>query len=321
MRRMKCKSIGKCVEASEMRHRRSTAISYLRTVVLAAQDVSSSFGIPGLSLGIGSLFLILDAVQKTSQNVEDIEELTRHLKTLTQTLSRVLEAGVVPPAVTDRINRFTSSLTQTSDTARGLSSRNIFKRNLTHHQDAQWVRSQILTLSRSIENFTIETILHLEFMLDEQFSFVKDSTNVTHSVVQATHTAVQKLAIKLETREGYLAHAPKAAFSSKDREACTDSTRASLLGNLFKWIDHDTGSRDAIPHDPFIFWINGSAGTGKTTIAYTVCKLCHAYDASRGVLGASFFCSRDDVKCSSLGLIVPAGGFQSVVWSPSLQCR
>jgi hypothetical protein len=46
-----------------MRHRRSTAISYLRTVVLAAQDVSSSFGIPGLSLGIGSLFLILDAVQ------------------------------------------------------------------------------------------------------------------------------------------------------------------------------------------------------------------------------------------------------------------
>lgn len=33
--------------------------------------------------------------------------------------------------------------------------------------------------------------ISLTISLQEQFSFVKDSTNVTHSVVQATNTAVQ----------------------------------------------------------------------------------------------------------------------------------
>src|SRR5438552_18537841 len=48
-----------------------------------------------------------------------------------------------------------------------------------------------------------------------------------------------------------------------------------------------------------IFWINGSAGTGKTTIASTVADICTA----RGILGASFFCSRDDAECSNPNLI------------------
>ncbi|KAF8149314.1 hypothetical protein K438DRAFT_1418070, partial [Mycena galopus ATCC 62051] len=63
-----------------------------------------------------------------------------------------------------------------------------------------------------------------------------------------------------------------------------------------------------------IFWINGSAGTGKTTIAYTACKRCH--DASPSVLGASFFCSMDDVECSSLSLIFPTISHQLGVFNP-----
>jgi len=48
---------------------------------------------------------------------------------------------------------------------------------------------------------------------------------------------------------------------------------------------------------PRIFWINGLAGTGKTTIAYTVAKRCDDSEIFR--LGASFFCSRDDVDSSN----------------------
>jgi hypothetical protein len=42
-------------------------------------------------------------------------------------------------------------------------------------------------------------------------------------------------------------------------------------------------------NDFCIFWIKGSAGTGKTTIAYSIAEDCRKHN----VLGASFFCSRD----------------------------
>ncbi|KAF8583889.1 WD40 repeat-like protein, partial [Ramaria rubella] len=44
-----------------------------------------------------------------------------------------------------------------------------------------------------------------------------------------------------------------------------------------------------------IFWIKGSAGTGKTTIAYTIAKICD----KNHMLGASFFCSRNGADCSN----------------------
>jgi NACHT domain len=61
----------------------------------------------------------------------------------------------------------------------------------------------------------------------------------------------------------------------------------------------DSMTNSCAVDDSCIFWINGSAGTGKTTIAYTVAEVCKRYH----VLGASFFCSRDDAECSNPRLI------------------
>jgi hypothetical protein len=58
--------------------------------------------------------------------------------------------------------------------------------------------------------------------------------------------------------------------------------------------------------DPCIFWIKGSAGTGKTTIAYSVAEDCRKHN----VLGASFFCSRDDAECSNSRLIFTTIAYQ-----------
>jgi hypothetical protein len=57
-----------------------------------------------------------------------------------------------------------------------------------------------------------------------------------------------------------------------------------------------------------VFWINGpgSAGTGKSTIAYTVARNLDAHKK----LGASFFCSRDNADCSNPKLIIPTIAYQ-----------
>ena len=55
-----------------------------------------------------------------------------------------------------------------------------------------------------------------------------------------------------------------------------------------------------------IFWLNGLAGTGKSTIAQTFAETSF----SDGILGASFFCSRDSEARSNLKSIFPTLAFQ-----------
>ena len=55
-----------------------------------------------------------------------------------------------------------------------------------------------------------------------------------------------------------------------------------------------------------IFWLNGLAGTGKSTIAQTVSERIFA----DGQLGASFFCSRDFEDRSDLHFLFPTLAFQ-----------
>ena len=58
--------------------------------------------------------------------------------------------------------------------------------------------------------------------------------------------------------------------------------------------------------DHRVFWLNGLAGTGKSTIAQTFAEITFA----DGILGASFFCSRDSEARSNLKSIFPTLAFQ-----------
>ena len=75
-------------------------------------------------------------------------------------------------------------------------------------------------------------------------------------------------------------------------------TRRDVLLQLENW------SKDN--QDKQVFWLNGLAGTGKSTIAQTFAEMCFA----DGKLGASFFCSRDFEDRSNLQSILPTLAFQ-----------
>jgi hypothetical protein len=59
-----------------------------------------------------------------------------------------------------------------------------------------------------------------------------------------------------------------------------ESTRVQLLADITSWAES--------PDGPVVFWLNGLAGTGKSTVARTICERF----ADKGLLGASFFVSR-----------------------------
>jgi len=66
------------------------------------------------------------------------------------------------------------------------------------------------------------------------------------------------------------------------------------------------------PHKPRLYWMNGMAGTGKTTIAYSFCEQLQ----EKGLLGANFFCSRSLPECSDVRNIIPTTARQLARSSP-----
>jgi len=85
-----------------------------------------------------------------------------------------------------------------------------------------------------------------------------------------------------------------------DREGCLEGSRVPILDEVMYW-SGDFGMRR-------IFWLNGLAGTGKSTIAQTIAERLFA----EGRLGASFFCSRESSDRSDLRLIFPTIAVQLV---------
>ena len=93
-------------------------------------------------------------------------------------------------------------------------------------------------------------------------------------------------------------HTTDAGYQCGDRQGCLRGTRRDVLWEIERWM---IGEKEQ-----HVFWLNGLAGTGKSTIAQTVAETTFA----DGKLGASFFCSRDFADRSNLHAIFPTLAFQ-----------
>ena len=89
-----------------------------------------------------------------------------------------------------------------------------------------------------------------------------------------------------------------AGYLHGNRRGCLKGTRECVLREIENW------TKD-FKRNP-VFWLNGLAGTGKSTIAQTIAERIFA----DGLLGASFFCSRGVEDRSNLQLIFPTLAFQ-----------
>ncbi|KAJ3886105.1 quinon protein alcohol dehydrogenase-like superfamily [Lentinula edodes] len=83
-----------------------------------------------------------------------------------------------------------------------------------------------------------------------------------------------------------------------DRSPCHPETRKDILSEIETWA-MDASSEPG-------YWMFGLAGTGKSTIAFSVCEILKG----RKVLAATFFCSRQIPKCNNYRLIIPTLSYQ-----------
>ncbi|VUC32280.1 unnamed protein product [Clonostachys rosea] len=96
-------------------------------------------------------------------------------------------------------------------------------------------------------------------------------------------------------------HAEDAAYDSRVEEqnpVCHPHTRSGILSDIREWTDD--------PYAKSIFWLNGMAGTGKSTISRTVARSL----AQTHSLGASFFFKRGESNRGDSGLFFSTLAFQ-----------
>ena len=105
---------------------------------------------------------------------------------------------------------------------------------------------------------------------------------------------------------------PRAQFVEYDvaspapRNACMKNTHMALLNKLQVWANDETTTK--------VYWLNGMARTGKTTIAYSFSEILCEKDS----LGGTFFSSHLRVDTSDVRCIIPTISLQLACYSPSL---
>ncbi|CAE6383829.1 unnamed protein product, partial [Rhizoctonia solani] len=131
-------------------------------------------------------------------------------------------------------------------------------------------------------------------------------TNMSMSTWSITNSQLVKTSLKTLKPVKQAAY-DSALASTVGRRSCTEGTRTKIMSDLNDWARDSEG--------PSIFWMNGMAGTGKTTIACTFSQVLE--EGKR--LAASFFCTRTTAECKDVTRIIPTIAYQLARYSTPFQ--
>ncbi|KAF9645838.1 hypothetical protein BDM02DRAFT_3172605, partial [Thelephora ganbajun] len=164
------------------------------------------------------------------------------------------------------------------------------------------IEGQLRSLSERPE---LEQLAEHTQYCEEVHRFLEDlrETIFDYQVVQQKEIFDQRRKLMKPAEAVVLKDFPSAKaveYRHGDRIGCLKGTRGAILNEIELW------ARDF--DKPPVYWLNGLAGTGKSTIAQTVAERIFA----DGQLGASFFCSRDFQDRRDLKFIFPTIAVQLV---------
>ncbi|CAE6478949.1 unnamed protein product [Rhizoctonia solani] len=251
----------------------SPAIQALTNTLRTLHSIVEVF--PPLQAAVGGLLASVEHVQLSSKNHSEMETLARRLILLLERLRHYIEE-----AKSSEVPEFLQKVATSMEVQVAIIRSKQDVRTAGHRGNAEEDEEQILQAYRHtaviLKDIKTEANLKMWNIVEEQW--VKSRLAALSPVESAVYNSV-------------LSH-------DVNRRACTRNTRSQILLELEQWSVDWT--------KPNVFWMNGMAGTGKTTIAYTFAESLK----DRTALGASFFCTRTSDECRNVGRIVPTIAYQ-----------
>ncbi|KAH7317534.1 hypothetical protein B0J17DRAFT_724376 [Rhizoctonia solani] len=263
------------ITAKSERRGGSEAWVKLRISLRLLHDSSSAF--PPFLSAFGVLLSCIDGLETISKRREGYEELAMTLGAMSDALQEYTSSMVLTDSVSNLVLSLERQATEISERLKQIKAGDI--------RDASANEEQLIKPYKRLQSI-----------------FQQIQANV---ILSTWRTENEQLARSRLEGLKPVRHAEYDSDLSTEvsRRSCTEGTRTKVLGGLDGWL-HDSSS-------PVIYWMNGMAGTGKTTIAYSFCEQVE----KRKQLAASFFCTRNSVDCRSTSQIIPTVTYQLARYS------
>ncbi|KAG8700744.1 hypothetical protein FRC08_004471 [Ceratobasidium sp. 394] len=210
-----------------------------KTLLQVLKRSSEAFG--PLKEAVEGLSGCIDIVEQEAKTREDYKKLRGELEVIFNDLSGYL-GGSAPPTVTPVIESISKSIKREVDIILQKEQRNKLERIAEAMQDTDEVLECYRRIQMLLGRLTVNANMNMWKKIDEQTT---------------------------KLRLGKLPNAPTAMYRSTEsdnlrRVGCTPNTRVDVLEQLQTWAADPTSEK--------VYWLNGMAGTGKTTVAYSLCE-------------------------------------------------
>ncbi|KAK2464504.1 hypothetical protein APHAL10511_003483 [Amanita phalloides] len=258
----------------------SIAWKGLETALRLLERSADAF--PPLKSAVSGLVACLDLTQAVVENHKEYERLANELKTLAEMLAPYV-SKLVESDARDQMAHIAKSIEDEVKSVGYKQDRGVGVRIVEANEDS----GDILQRYRRIESLfrQLQTYVILNTAEDARNLHEKALLDEMSPVQSARYNS------KYSTNIG--------------RHGCTAETREKIIEDLKDWAWKKGGAK--------VYWMNGMAGTGKTTIGYSLCE----WLAKVGKLGGNFFCSRAEPSCRDANNIVPTLAFQLSQSSPA----
>ncbi|KAJ7441009.1 hypothetical protein B0H11DRAFT_2292493 [Mycena galericulata] len=206
---------------------------------------------------------VIDTADAIIDNKESVAKQLSSIRERMEIVSRKLQAEdrANLKDIKPTLDRFAGTLENTEKMLKELNEAGFFERLVEHDE----LPKEIADIARQVDEATKNFQLELNLANFRQIHAVKTDTEVLR---------LDKLKPIQEVRH-----------TSLQISSCAKGTREDIIKSIISWC------KDTSDNIPGIYWLSGMAGTGKSTIAFTVCEQLHG-DGKASRLAASFFCSR-----------------------------
>ncbi|KAG9083900.1 hypothetical protein FRC07_013793 [Ceratobasidium sp. 392] len=224
---------------------------------------------------VAPLVSLMDEFLTITETQEGYQDLRAQWAPLLDVLEKH-DSAAAPPSIANSIAELGLKIKAEIDRVEQNWHKGGLSRVLNAEQDAESLDECYKCIQTHIQRFTVNAKL--------------DEWKIT--IQRETETRLKSLPNSLD------AQYRSAKALELGRGGCTEDTRVKILDQMQAWACDAESER--------IYWLNGMAGTGKTTIAYSLCERLEKDNK----LAASFFCSRQLPECRDVNLIVPSIVYQ-----------